>query len=1137
MLFSLRASCFVAVLLPFATPLAQAQTCNSQLLIDETLPTGARWEMCFEVRASEGVVFHDVHFTPPGGARYKVLGEAAVSQIHVPYDDNGARFHDVSDYGLGTSSHLNDLSASLDCPQGTLRQNGTKNVLCQTQRVRGVHSWGASGHGTGYLLELFSVSHVGAYNYIPAWQFHDDGTIEVAIGATGKLQRSTTDQTRAENGWYLHGNTIGLSHLHNYYWRLDFDLGSSVTDDVVQEIDFAPNGSRTTRSLSSTTFTQEVARDRNTDRNRRWRVVDTAQNADGHAISWEIEPVLVGHRDEGPSYEPFTFDDLWVTKNKTCERFASHNPTTGGCAREVNDFTNGESLVGQDLVVWVGLSFHHLPRDEDQVMMPAHWNSFRIIPRDFTATNPLVAAPTNRAPTVNSVPNQSHAEGASVSLQVTGSDPDGDPLSWSANGLPPGLSIHPQSGLITGTIDFSAAGIWNATVTASDGSLTDSAQFSWSVFNTNRPPVVNPVANQSSAEGASVSLQMSGSDPDGQALSWSANNLPANLQIHPQTGLISGTLTFTSSGNYVVTVFASDGAQSGSESFNFQVTEGNRAPELNSPGGQTSAEGNQVTLPISGSDPDGNSLSWSVTGLPPGLGISASTGVISGTISFAASGNYTVTVSASDGSLSDSVSFPWSVSNTNRAPEVSFVGNQQDAEGDSVFLQIEGSDPDGQSLSWSAQGLPTALQINRQTGQITGTLGFSTAGSHPVTVTASDGSLTDSVTFSWSISNTNRAPSLAGINNQNSAEGDAVSVQASGSDPDAGDSLTYSASGLPPGIGIHQQSGLISGTLGFDASGNRTVTVTVSDGEASAQTQFLWSVSNTNRAPNLQGQPNRSGAEGAGVSFQVVASDPDGDSVNFTAQNLPPGISIHPSTGLISGTLAFNAAGTWSCTVRASDGELASAAGFQWTVSNTNRTPVVHHPGNQSSIEGQQIDLVVTASDADGDSLRFSAQNLPEGLSIHQDSGRITGTIAFGESGTHTVSVWASDALNTGSLSFVWAVGEGNVRPWLQAPPDLHVRPGTYYNIRFQAGDANGDELEFSASGLPAGLSIDEQTGVIQGRVALGSAGVYSVTVTADDGELDESMSFTLTVTDEVPLFRDAFDSSDTTGWSTAVGG
>ena len=79
----------------------------------------------------------------------------------------------------------------------------------------------------------------------------------------------------------------------------------------------------------------------------------------------------------------------------------------------------------------------------------------------------------------------------------------------------------------------------------------------------------------------------------------------------------------------------------------------NHAPGVTSPGNQGSVENDAITLPIVASDVDGDVLTYSASGLPPGLGIDPSTGVISGTISGTASSGspYAVTVTAKDPSI------------------------------------------------------------------------------------------------------------------------------------------------------------------------------------------------------------------------------------------------------------------------------------------------------------------------------------------------------------------------------------------------------------------------------------------------------------------------------------------------------
>ena len=115
--------------------------------------------------------------------------------------------------------------------------------------------------------------------------------------------------------------------------------------------------------------------------------------------------------------------------------------------------------------------------------------------------------------------------------------------------------------------------------------------------------------------------------------------------------MINGTLTYTSAGSYAVIVTASDGTLSASQSFAWTVTNVDRAPVVAPIANQTSAENTSVSLPVTATDQDGDTLTYTATGLPPGLGIGHTSGVISGSLSYASAGVYTPTVTASDGTL------------------------------------------------------------------------------------------------------------------------------------------------------------------------------------------------------------------------------------------------------------------------------------------------------------------------------------------------------------------------------------------------------------------------------------------------------------------------------------------------------
>src|SRR5262249_59971757 len=85
-----------------------------------------------------------------------------------------------------------------------------------------------------------------------------------------------------------------------------------------------------------------------------------------------------------------------------------------------------------------------------------------------------------------------------------------------------------------------------------------------------------------------------------------------------------------------------------------------RRVTVTNPGDQESVGGDAVSLAVQASDAGGGTLSYSATGLPPGLGINSSTGVISGTLSITADTGspYTVTGTAASGGPRPSPTLP-----------------------------------------------------------------------------------------------------------------------------------------------------------------------------------------------------------------------------------------------------------------------------------------------------------------------------------------------------------------------------------------------------------------------------------------------------------------------------------------------
>ncbi|MGF1503703.1 MAG: putative Ig domain-containing protein [Anaerolineae bacterium] len=189
------------------------------------------------------------------------------------------------------------------------------------------------------------------------------------------------------------------------------------------------------------------------------------------------------------------------------------------------------------------------------------------------------------------------------------------------------------------------------------------------------------------------------------------------------------------------------------------------------------------------------------------------------------------------------------------------------------------------------------------------------------------------------VDGTNEAPVLDPLVDQENNEGDTgIAVLVTATDPED-DDLAFAASGLPAGLTIDPDTGLITGDLGFDTAGIYSVEITVTDDGAPARTTtgtFSWIANPVNRSPVVTPLPDRTDAEGDAVSFQVEAVDPDDDPLLYSADNLPEGVLIDENTGLISGVLEADAGGVYEVVVTATDDKNASdSTVFTWTVTFT----------------------------------------------------------------------------------------------------------------------------------------------------------------------------------------------------------
>ena len=276
-------------------------------------------------------------------------------------------------------------------------------------------------------------------------------------------------------------------------------------------------------------------------------------------------------------------------------------------------------------------------------------------------TQPMNNAPvfTEGATAMRSIAEDA-AVGANVGAAVTATDDDNDTLTYSLDTASDASFDIDAMGQITTAValDFETTPSYTATVSASDG--TDSASITVTITVTDvdeAPPNMNPVfaANLPTTimgkSGVAITpVTFAATDSDGGTLaySWDVDETALGLMLGPATGTVSGTPNKAHMGSHPITVV--DG-QGGSATHPLTITiQGNNAPTF-APftfPALTAGTAHPVTLPEA-TDADGDTLTYSISGLPAGLMASTDTSMpltISGAATTA--GTTSVTYTASD---------------------------------------------------------------------------------------------------------------------------------------------------------------------------------------------------------------------------------------------------------------------------------------------------------------------------------------------------------------------------------------------------------------------------------------------------------------------------------------------------------
>lgn len=568
------------------------------------------------------------------------------------------------------------------------------------------------------------------------------------------------------------------------------------------------------------------------------------------------------------------------------------------------------------------------------------------------------------------------------------------------------------------------------------------------------------------------------------------------------------------------------------------VAEPSPAPVETAPNSPPSISGTPTTTAVAGSlwqfqpsasDADGDTLTFTASGLPAWLGINAQTGRLAGTpdeSDVGTSGSIILTVS--DGEASASLpAFSIAVASAlppvpppppppvNTAPQIGGTPSASVQAGTAyAFTPVATDAETPQALTFSIANKPAWASFSTATGRLSGTPTTGQTGTFGnIVISVTDGALSASLpAFSITVTPPpNRAPTISGTPATTATAGVAYSFRPSASDPD-GQTLTYSIANKPAWANFSTSTGRLSGTPGDSHVGTTAgIVITVSDGTASASlAAFSLTVeARPNRAPTITGTPATTAAPGTAYSFQPSASDPDGQTLTYSITNKPAWASFSTSTGRLSGTPGDNHAGTTSgIVITVSDGTLsASLAAFSITVASTNRAPTVSGTPATTATVGATYSFKPTASDPDGDALSWSITGKPSNATFSTATGELTWTpTAAGTASNIVIRVTDSQGASASLPAFSITVS---------APPATGtatlswVSPSQYTDgSPLPIGELSGFRIYkgTSASNLAVIAEVGSRTTTFEVQNLASGTHYFAVTALAESGvESDKS--------------------------------
>ncbi len=580
---------------------------------------------------------------------------------------------------------------------------------------------------------------------------------------------------------------------------------------------------------------------------------------------------------------------------------------------------------------------------------------------------------------------------------------------------PVGMAIDPNTGLIVWRPQDVQEGFQTVVVRVRDGQGRVAIQsYTIEVQQGNTAPAFTTEPTRQAVVGRPWQYRASGVDAENDTLTFTLDSGPAGLTITPQ-GIVNWTPAGNQLGSQLVQIKVSDGR--GGEAIqlftlNVVTSAPNTNPVITGTPRTSVRVGDQYLAQLSASDADGDPLTYSLPTSPNGMTIN-NDGRLHFSPTAAQLGAHQVTVRVVDGQGgSAETTFTLSVvgQETNSTPEITSTPPSAATLGRTLRYTPTFSDADGDPVVWSLLSGPVGMAIDPETGIIRWRPTQSQLGPQTVVLQVTDPMLASTPqNFTITVRGSNTPPAILSSPITEAAVSQSYEYRVRAQDAE-GDVLTYALPIAPSGMVIDSNTGIITWNPGVAQVGSFSVQVSASDGQGGVATQdFNIVVSGTalNRPPIITSPPILKASINRVYSYQIVASDPEGDALVYALLSGPVGMTIDPATGLVNWTPTTAQLGSHLVTVGARDASgIFGQQAYRISVID-NQAPTITSSPVTHGTPGTLYRYDVGATDLDGDTLAYALTQFQPGMTIDQ-SGRISWNVPLAQ-GTVPIGISVTD--------------------------------------------------------------------------------------------------------------------------------